>query len=312
MNYLLLLAGLIGLWFGTNLTIRGAISIANKFGMSEFVVGVAILSVGSDLPELTIAINGALINLDAGQASDVVIGSALGSALGNIGFILGLVGLLGYMALPKQLVYRHGSIMMGSLVVLALVGFDGTVSRTEGALLITIYIIYFIFLLTETTSSKKTDNSGLPLLAYRSWFYLAVGLGLVIGSAEITIRAATHVADALNIEQSIIAIMVIGLGTSLPELSISLGAVLKKRSGMSAGNLIGSNIFDTLVPIGVAGVISELHFDAKMLRVDLPFLFVLSGVVIIFFATKRGLQKHEAAIVLALYCGYAVLRISNA
>ena len=311
MNYLLLLIGLIGLWFGTDLTIRGAISIANKLGMSDFVVGVAILSVGSDLPELTIAINGALSNLDFGQASDVVIGSALGSALGQIGLVLGLVGLSGYLTLPKQIVYRHGSVMMGSLVVLALVGFDGTVSRTEGALLVAIYITYFIFLLTETTSSKKTDDNGSSLLAYRSWFYLAVGLSLVIGSAEITVRAAIHVADALNIEQSIVAIIVIGLGTSLPELSISLGAALRKRSGLSVGNLIGSNIFDTLMPIGVAAAISRLHFDAKMLHVDLPFLMVLSGVVLMFFATKRGLQKYQAAIILALYCGYALLRISN-
>lgn len=105
MDIFLLLAGLAGLWLGTDLTLRGAISIASKLGMSELIVGVAILSVGS----------------------------ALGSALAQIGFVLGLAGLLGYLTLPKHILYRHGSIMMGSLVVLALVGFDGTVSRIEGA-----------------------------------------------------------------------------------------------------------------------------------------------------------------------------------
>jgi cation:H+ antiporter len=145
MDIFLLLAGLAGLWLGTDLTLRGAISIASKLGMSEFIVGVAILSVGSDLPELSIAISAAVRNLQMGQASDVVVGSALGSALGQIGFVLGLAGLLGYLTLPKHILYRHGSIMMGSLAVLALVGFDGTVSRIEGALLVTIYIIYFVF-----------------------------------------------------------------------------------------------------------------------------------------------------------------------
>ena len=128
--------------------------------MSEFIVGVAILSVGSDLPELSIAISAAVRNLQMGQASDVVVGSALGSALGQIGFVLGLAGLLGYLTLPKHILYRHGSIMMGSLVVLALVGFDGAVSRIEGALLVTIYITYFIFLLTETRGTKQVSDSG--------------------------------------------------------------------------------------------------------------------------------------------------------
>ncbi len=312
MNYLLLLAGLIGLWFGTNLTIRGAISIANKLGMSEFVIGAAILSVGSNLPELTIAINAGIRNLQIGQGSDVVIGTALGSALGQIGLVLGLVGLSGYLTLPRQILYRHGSVMIGSLFVLALVGLDGIVSRAEGALLVSIYAVYFFFLLTESTKRDQADDREPMKISYKSWLYLVLGLGLVIGSAEITVRAVTHVADALNIEQSFVAIIFIGLGTSLPELSISLGAILKKRSGLSVGNLIGSNIFDTLILIGVAAAIARLDFNPTMLRVDLPFLIVLSGVVLIFFVRRKGLQKREAAIVLALYCGYAVVRLSIA
>jgi len=202
--------------------------------------------------------------------------------------------------------------MIGSLVVLAMVGIDGTMSRTEGALLIAIYLICFVFLLTDTTGPKKTGGSELSLLAFKPWLYLLLGLGVVIASAEITVRSATHVADALIIEQSFIAIVVIGLGTSLPELSISVAAIMKKRSGLSVGNLIGRNIFDTFMPIGVAGAISGLDFDARMLRVDLPSLLALSGLVLIFFVKKKGLQKHEAAIVLVLYCGYVLVRISSA
>ncbi len=150
MDIFLLIIGIAGLWLGTELTIRGATSIASRLGMSDFVVGVAILSVGSDLPELTISIDAAIRDLLlGGSSSDVVIGSALGSTLCQFGFVLGLVGLMRYLTLPKQIVYRHGSILVGTLVILALVAIDGTVSRSEGATLITIYIIYFIFLLTE-------------------------------------------------------------------------------------------------------------------------------------------------------------------
>jgi cation:H+ antiporter len=139
---------------------------------------------------------------------------------------------------------------------------------------------------------------------------LIAGLaGLWLGT-DLTIRAAIQVADALNIEQSLIAIIIIGLGTSLPELSISIGAALRKRSGLSVAILIGSNILDTLMPIGIAGAISRLDFDAKILRIDLPFLFALSTLVLIFFARESGLR--QAAIVLVAYCGYAFMRISNA
>ncbi len=313
MDIVLLIVGLAGLWLGTDLTIHGSTSIANRLGLSEFTVGVAILSIGSDLPELTIAINGAIRNLQPGvSSSDVVIGSALGSALSQIGFVLGLVGLVVHLTLPRQIVCRHGSIMIGALIVLALVGIDGIVSRSEGAALVTIYIVYIIFLLTEKTRMCTNDASEQSLTVFRSWFFLLLGLGIVIAGAELTVRSATQVADALTINPAFVAIIIIGLGTSLPELSISVGAAVKKRNGLSVGNLIGSNVFDTLVPIGVAATISTLKFDRTMLCIDLPFLLLLSSIVLFFFARSRGLHKREAAIVLTLYCGYALLRISSA
>jgi cation:H+ antiporter len=308
-DVIVLVLGLAVLWFGTELTIRGAISIAREFGLSEFVVGLAILSVGSDLPELTIAVNGAIQNLRAGQVSGVVIGSALGSALGQIGLVLGIAGLFGSLILPIRTVYRHGSILLGSLVVLGFVAIDATVSRAEGVLLVALYATYLAVLLAERSPPGNKDGEESEPFEFKPWAYLAVGLALVITSAELTVRAVTGVAEAFAIEQSIIAIVVVGLGTSLPELSISLGAVLKKRGHLSVGNLIGSNIFDTLVPIGVAAAISTLHFDTKMLLIDLPFLFALSVVVLVFFVKRRGLQKHESAIVLIMYFGYVVFRL---
>ena len=109
-----------------------------------------------------------------------------------------------------------------------------------------------------------------------------------------------------------LALLVIGMGTSLPELSISLAAVVKRRARMSVGNVVGSNIFDTLMPVGVAAAIIPIDFDHGMLTHDLPFLFFVTLVVLVFFRVKRGLQKYEAAIILALYCSYALLKISGA
>ncbi len=308
MDFLTLIAGLAGLWLGTDLTIRGAVSISKRLGISEFVVGVAILSIGSDLPELAVAIDGAVINLRGGEASAVVTGSAIGSALGQIGFVLGLAGLFGYLSLPRKIIKTHGSMLLGSLVLLAITAADGNVSRLDGVILVIAYLAYLGFLLTDRDSwEEKGDGASvLPLAA--SWLLMAIGLGIVIFCAELTVSSASNVARLLNVSEAIIAIVIIGLGTSLPELSISVAAAIRRHSRMSVGNLIGSNIFDTLLPIGAAALISGISFDYSMLTRDLPFLFVLSLVVLLLFWTKSGIQKYEAAAIVGVYCVYVLLK----
>ena len=312
MELLALLAGLGGLWLGTEATIRGAVSIAERLGVSEFIVGVAVLSIGSDLPELAIAVDAAVKNLQGGDASDLVVGSALGSALGQIGFVLGVAGLMAYLTLPKRIVFQHGGMLLGSIVLLGLFGLDGFVSRTEGLSLVLVYAIYLLLLFTDAVKPKPGRDKTRPANLAVSTAYLVVGLAIVIGSAELTVDSATRLAIAFNIEQSFIAIIIIGLGSSLPELSISIGAVLKRRTQLSVGNLIGSNIFDTLLPIGIAATIADLRFDAYMLRYEVPFLFVLTLIVLAFFRIKLGIQKYEAAIILALYLGYAIVKFATA
>lgn len=311
LEILALVGGLAGLWLGTEATIRGAVAISERLRISEFIIGVAILSIGTDLPELTIAIHAAREILQMGEASDIVIGSALGSALGQIGFILGVTGLTAYLTLPKRMTYQHGGVMLGSLVLLALFGLDGQVSRTEGLSLITVYAIYLVFLLIDAKDVGQhiEGYKGIGLAAALA--YLVIGLVVVIGSAELTVSSATALATALDLKQSFIAIIIIGLGSSLPELSISVVATLKRRTRMSVGNLIGSNIFDTLIPIGIAATIVEIEFDAAMLRFELPFLFVLSAIALIFFRRTKGIQKREAVIILGLYIGYVMIKIAS-
>lgn len=311
MEYLSLLLGLAGLWFGTELTIRGAVTVASRLGVSQFIVGVAILSIGSDLPELAIAIDSAIINLGSGDASDVVVGTAIGSSLGQIGFVLGVASLFSYLTLPRSVVFQHGSVLLGSALLLGVFGFDGTVSRTEGLALLVVYTIYFAALFGDRRSSTEPEGDEAGMGSVKAWLYLLIGLAIVVICAEFTVGGAIAVAAALDISETFVAVIIIGLGSSLPELSISVGAAIRKRARMSVGNLVGSNIFDTLVPVGAAALISTLRFDANLLRFDLPFLFVLTLMVLVFFLRKRGIQKGEAVIVLALYGGYLLLKISR-
>lgn len=311
MEFLALLAGLAGLWLGTEVTIRAAVVIAARLSVSEFIIGAVLLSVGSDLPELMIAIRAALETLQSAQASDIVVGSALGSSLGQIGFVLGIAGLTASLALPRKLIFQHGGVLLGSLILLGLFGLDGRVSRVEGISLVTVYVIYLSTLLAEATAiaqPRRRVKLDSPLV---SLAYLLIGLVIVVGSTELTVSSATRLAVVLNLEQSFIAVIIIGLGSSLPELSISVGAAFKRRASMSVGNLIGSNIFDTLVPVGVAAAIVDLEFDASMLHLEVPILFILSVLVLVLLARSKGIKKGEAAIILGLYLGYATMKIAS-
>jgi cation:H+ antiporter len=271
-----------------------------------------VLSIGSDLPELAIAVDAAIWNLRAGEASDVVVGSALGSCLGQIGLVLGITGLIGFLKLPKKVVYQQGSMLLGSLVLLGVFGLDGQVTRFEGVALVALYVSYLFFILVDVISLSHSNKGAAHSSLAVSLGYLVIGLVIVVGSAELTVSSAVSVATIFNVEQSFVAIVIIGLGSSLPELSISLGAMLKRRATLSVGNLIGSNVFDTLVPIGVAAAIAGLEFDAGMWRQEVPFLFVLTSVVLFFFIRKIGIQRFEAIIILSMYVAYVVTKFLGA
>ena len=133
----------------------------------------------------------------------------------------------------------------------------------------------------------------------------------MIFTSELVVDNSINFAEKFHVKQSFVGIIILGLGTSLPELALALNAVRKKAGGLSVGNLIGSNIFDMLIPIGMGASISELKIEKKLLLFDLPFLLVLSFIVLFFFYKKKGLQKTEAVILISIFVLYASLKISG-
>lgn len=308
MDIFFLIFSVAGLWLGTELTIRGALAIAKRHQLSEFFVGLVILSFGSDLPELAVAVNAGLKNLGGLNSSGVVVGSAIGSVMAQMGFVLGVAGLIAILTLPKRYVFKHGAILLGATIMLFLLAFDGVVTRNEGVALLTLYAIYIFMLMKDERLPRDTPP---PMSAgsSKSWAFLVLGLCLVIGCSDLAVTLVVRLAFEFGISASVISVFVIGVGTSLPELSISIGAIIKKRNKLSVGNIIGSNIFDTLVPIGVAAVISPVLFERSFLLFDLPYVFLLTLVTLMFFYRVRGLQSFEAIIILGMYLLYIVIKL---
>ena len=308
MDFLLLIAGLVGLWLGTELTIGGALAIARRLGLSEFFVGLVILSIGSDLPEIAVAVGAGIKGLMGQDASGVVVGTSIGSVVTQIGFVLGVGALINFLPLPRSFLLKHGSVLLASTVLLFLVAFDGVVSRTEGLTMITFYAVYLLSLVSagETPEHEHGTVAGGGL---RSWLLLAVGLTTVVLASDFTVSSVINIAQAFEVSEVIVSVLIIGLGTSLPELSISISAILKKRTQMSVGNIIGSNILDTLLPIGIAAVISAVTFERSLLLFDLPYIFVMTAIIMGLFFWKKGLGRTEGIIILSLYGLYVAIKV---
>lgn len=297
---------------GTELVVRSAISIANIFQLSEIFIGITILAFGTDLPELVVAIDGALHNAKGIESSGIITGNAIGSCISQISFVIGATALFHFLIIGRVQLKYFGIELIGSIILLAIVSFDNVITWDNGAILIMAFLIYFI---THFIQEKKRIQSKkgekikykLKVIALKSLF-LIIGLVIVVLASELTVDHALILATNWGIPQSFIGAIIIGAGTSLPELAISVNAVLKNKPGLSIGNIIGSNIFDLLIPLGLASIIADIKIENKVLFYDLPFLLLISLIVIGFLSTKRGLQKWEGLGLIILYLVYAIVK----
>ncbi len=294
---------------GTELVIKGAVNIAEYYNLSQVFVGLAILSIGTDLPEIVIAINASLHNaIGNTETSGIIIGNAIGSSFSQISVVLGTIGLLGYLTLKRRHLYEDGIMLLGSVLLVILLGIDGKISRVDGIVLIVIYLIYYIRLFHQERIGKKIKKKS-SIHIRKDILFLIIGIIIVIFTSELVVNNSIRFAENFGVRQSFVGIIIIGLGTSLPELALSLNAVRKKASGLSVGNLIGSNIFDMLIPVGMGASISEIEIEKGLVLFDLPFLLILSFIVLFFFFKIKGLQKIEAVILIGLFVLYAALKI---
>lgn len=308
----LLLVGLAGLVGGARLTVHQAIGISRRHGLSDVFVGTVVLAVGSDLPELVVSLAASVHNLRGGDTSGLIVGNAIGSCFGQIGLTMGIAGLMGYLTLARHIIFIHGGILLGSLLFLTLAALDGQITRSEGTILTAAFLVYLFMLLQDVKERETVHPSVEKHPAWLTWLLLGIGMTIVVVASELTVNAVIGLAATWGVEQSFIAILIIGTTTSLPELSISVAALMKARGGMSVGNLIGSNILDTLLPVGLAATIHPVAFRQELLQFDIPALFALTALVLLFFFRRKGLQKAEATALVSLYAIYLLVKILQA
>ena len=309
MNLLLLTIALVGLWVGTEITVRQALRLAATLRLSPMFVGLTILAIGTDLPELVLSIEAGLQRLTGVETSGLVVGNAIGSSLGQIGFALGVTGLFGYVTLGRRRGWSDGVMLLGSIAIFFMLGVDGAFTRIDGGILITVYLVYFATTVRRERYEKAKRKRRMTNGGAKMGALCLLGFVIVAAFSHLAIKSAVALAEEWGIAQTFVGIVLIGIGTSLPELAVSLNAVFKKQGALSAGNILGSNIFDMLVAPGTAAVIAGLNVDSpSMLTIDLLALLAISLLALYFFKRRKGLQKGEALTLLIAYIAYIATR----
>ncbi len=291
-NLLIIVVTMFGLWGGAHWVVESASKIAKKLGMSELVIGLTVVAFATSAPEFAVTISAAM----EGKMG-ISVGNVVGSNIFNLGIILGLVAIFGIVKTNKTLLYRDGSLLVGTGLILVLFFYDLNLSVIEGIIMILILLAYVIYLIR----SKTVIDEDIPEGDFR-WYHtllLVFGVTLIIGSAHFLVTAASEIAREFGISEWMIGITIVAAGTSVPELATSLVALIKGRYGLSIGNLIGSDLFNMLGVLGTASIIRPLTISQS----DYYSLLILAVYLIILFIFIRvgwRITKIEGAIILLI------------
>ncbi len=301
-----LLIGLLLIVFGANYLTDGSSAIAKRLHVSEFIIGLTIVGVGTSMPELVVSVISAL----AGH-SEIAIGNVVGSNIFNTFVILGICAVVIPVQLTQRNIYRD--IPMGILasLILLLVTYTGTIHRTYGVLMILIYIATMIYSVKSSRPSKeeieaeKLSASEPIMPTWLSIVAVVGGLAGLIFGGQLFINNAVIIAEYFNIPENVIAITLVAGGTSMPELAASLVSLIKGKSDIALGNVIGSNISNILLILGVSSTISPLSMgsitmvDILAVVVTAAFLFLAA-----FTFKKREIDRAEGVIMLVAFGFY--------
>ncbi|MFW6366023.1 MAG: calcium/sodium antiporter [Spirochaetota bacterium] len=294
LNASLVIFSIFLLWIGANYLVESAEKIANSFGISELIIGLTVVAFGTSAPEFAVTVSAAINN----QAS-ISVGNIVGSNIFNLGFILGSVALIRPVNADKKLVNRDGLFMLATTVILIFFFYTGgyTLSRIEGLLLFCLLIAYiwYLFVKRETIEDDILHEKA----AFRDFVIAPVSVVFIILGGNLLVTSATVIAQTVGVPEWLIAVTVVAAGTSAPEMVTSLVAVIKGKHGISAGNLVGSNIFNLLGVLGLAGIIRPLTLHPGAYQ-SLILLSLLILFAIIFMRTGWKVSRLEGAILIGL------------
>jgi len=316
LNALYLIVGIALLTAGGETLIRGALGVAVRFGVSPLLSGLIIVGFGTSMPELVVSVDAAMTG-----RPDIAIGNVVGSNIANIVLILGICALITPLAVTR-LVLRRDAVMVisASLLYIVLVR-DGSLSFLDSLILLLTLLGYLIWAYwTERFKSapsvvvheaEAVEVNVVPRSAMRSLGLVVMGLVLLITGSQVLLKGAVGLAQSMGVSQAIIGLTLVAVGTSLPELTISVIAALRRHADVAVANVLGSNIFNLLGILGVSALLQPLKVPARVMGFDQWVMLGVAVMLLLFLYTGRRLSRLEGGLLIVGYVAYLGANFGN-
>ena len=304
---LLLLAGLVALYFGAEWLVRGGASLAVRLGVTPLLVGLTVVAYGTSTPELIVSSTAAV----QGQGA-IAIGNVVGSNIFNIGVILGLTALVAPMRVQLQLLKVDTPVMVGVALLFLLFFRDGSIQRWESLVFLAVIVLYTVVnvrLARRQASAevRQEFDDSVPKPTGSPWTdagLIVAGLATLVLGSRLFVTGAVDLARLFDISDAVIGLTIVAAGTSLPELASSLMAAWRKQPDIAIGNVVGSNIYNILAILGVSGMLASPVNGQGVSLTDTLMMIGFSVVLLVIAWTGFKLRRWEGALLLALYGGY--------
>ena len=304
--YVLLLAlGFVLLSKGADLFVDGSASVATKAKIPQLVIGLTIVAMGTSAPEAAVSISSAIMG-----SADISVGNVVGSNILNVLIILGLSATIAPLAVRKISQILDVPMVLLSTAILFVLGLFGSINFIGGIILLVVFVGYMAILFINANRAKKKgllqENAQIKVMpVFKSVVFIVLGLAMIVFGSDVTVDSATALARFFGVSERFIALTVVALGTSLPELFTSATASIKGNADIAVGNILGSCIFNVLFVLGLTSLIIPVPFESKFL-VDTVVAFVAVALVLVFSLKSKKLARWAGITMLVAYAGYFV------
>ncbi len=317
MSILFIFLGLLLLVVGGEFLVRSSVALSFKLHLSKMVIGLTVVSFATSAPELLVSVNAALTGF-----SDISLGNVIGSNIANIGLVLGITAVIAPLAIDRDFYKFNWPVMMFlSIALYFLLKSGSSLHRVEGMVLLILLIIYLVLLIRRARLKAKTEptddsiDDGLSKASnFKIIFWLLIGGVSLWGGSELLVTGAVDLATVLGVSERVIAVTMIAVGTSVPELAASVIAALKKEKAISLGNLIGSNIFNIASVLGVTALIQPIAVKSEMVLTNDIFWMLGFAAVLIplaFLPKKFEIGRIKGLVIVIAYCVFISLAFVN-
>lgn len=304
---LLLIFGIVVVLKSADWLTNGAVGLATKLGISQIVIGLTIVAIGTSMPEFFVSIVSAIK-----ETPDLAVGNIVGSNIFNVLLIVGVAATVAPIAIQRATVRRDIPIAIVASIILTFMMLDDNISRIDALILFAAFIAFIWITLrnSKNDTNEKDASTEKVIPTWKSVLFIIFGLvGLVLGS-NIFVDNASSLAHGWGISDAIIGLTIVAGGTSLPELATSAVAARKGDSGIAIGNVLGSNVFNILMILGLTGIISPMHIQ-NITYIDMAVMVISMALFWLFSFTKLRVERWEGCVLIACFLGYITWLVSN-